>query len=178
MTTCQITFPLQITHPSLGNACESKADDVVQGERRRVEEVSEEVPPSDQFVCMSATRLYAALLLLFAKLPFIRSSCTYLDHQACDELCKVDSFWYGHCAAWDGFDFRCKCFEYSAPLNGKICTSRQQRCTEKCRSQGSEGGFCYPQLDAEGKTSRTGCECFKQLPSFVRRRRRFANYRR
>ncbi|CAI4227060.1 unnamed protein product [Auanema sp. JU1783] len=100
------------------------------------------------------------------------ASCTVLDHQACDELCKVDNFWYGHCSGWDGTDFSCKCFDYHAPLDGKMCQGKQRRCSRKCQAQGSEGGFCYPQRDV----NRTGCECFKALPPL--RRRRHVTYRR
>ncbi|EGT54466.1 hypothetical protein CAEBREN_05269 [Caenorhabditis brenneri] len=122
--------------------------------------------------------LFFALLLSWQ--PFrVRAACTFLDHQACDEVCKTDNFWYGHCIGWDGFNFSCKCYEYIAPLDGKICETRQMACSEKCKDQGSEGGFCYPQLDTR-KSLRTACECFKKL-QVLRRKRRSAirrNYKR
>ncbi|ETN84820.1 hypothetical protein NECAME_16996 [Necator americanus] len=41
---------------------------------------------------------------------------------------------------------------------------------------GSEGGFCYPQRDRGSERRRTGCECFKELPPLVKRRKRSYNY--
>uniref|UniRef100_A0A1I7XE87 WSC domain-containing protein n=1 Tax=Heterorhabditis bacteriophora TaxID=37862 RepID=A0A1I7XE87_HETBA len=109
---------------------------------------------------------------------FFSAFCNVLDHQACDELCKVDNFWYGYCIAWDGKDFSCKCFDYHPPLDGKKCEGRQEHCSKKCLRGGSEGGFCYPQKDTEGRTNRTGCECFKELPPLLRRRKRGVGYKR
>ncbi|CAI2334830.1 unnamed protein product [Caenorhabditis sp. 36 PRJEB53466] len=122
-----------------------------------------------------STRQFQMLFLLFAFLlswqPFrVRGACTFLDHQACDEVCKTDNFWYGHCMGWDGFNFSCKCYEYELPLDGSICEPRQLACSEKCKDQGSEGGFCFPQLDSR-KQLRTACECFKMLQVLRRKRR-------
>ncbi|CAI5441612.1 unnamed protein product [Caenorhabditis angaria] len=112
------------------------------------------------------------LFLLIIPSFRVRAACTFLDHQACDEVCKTDSFWYGHCIGWDGFNFSCKCYEYEQPLDGKVCLTRQIGCSEKCKDQGSEGGFCFPQLDSRSNL-RTACECFKKLQNvFFRRRKR------
>uniref|UniRef100_A0A914S2A7 Uncharacterized protein n=1 Tax=Parascaris equorum TaxID=6256 RepID=A0A914S2A7_PAREQ len=54
--------------------------------------------------------------------------CDSSDHRACDEICKQDSFWYGHCITWDGRDFSCKCHEYRPPLDKTPCLERQQSC--------------------------------------------------
>ncbi|CAJ0581264.1 unnamed protein product, partial [Mesorhabditis spiculigera] len=117
---------------------------------------------------ISATlRLIVPLFLL---LRMASGLCGWLDHQTCDELCKGDSFWYGHCAGWDGQDFSCKCYEYKAPLDGDRCREKQQKCNKMCIKQGMEGGFCYPQRDTETTKNRTACECFKPLPQFRRRR--------
>ncbi|RCN27372.1 hypothetical protein ANCCAN_26893 [Ancylostoma caninum] len=62
-----------------------------------------------------------------------RGYCNVLDHQACDELCKVDNYWYGHCTAWDGKNFSCKCFDYVAPLDGTVCTGKHTHCARKCK---------------------------------------------
>ncbi|EPB68992.1 hypothetical protein ANCCEY_11918 [Ancylostoma ceylanicum] len=62
--------------------------------------------------------LCTLLLIVLASVARVRGYCNVLDHQACDELCKVDNYWYGHCTAWDGKNFSCKCFEYVAPLDG------------------------------------------------------------
>ncbi|CAJ0945944.1 unnamed protein product, partial [Mesorhabditis belari] len=101
----------------------------------------------------------------------IRSMCTWIDHQTCDELCKSDSYWYGHCAGWDGMDFSCKCFDYNPPLSGDRCKEKQKKCEKMCIKQGLEGGFCYPQRDNDLRTNRTACDCFKALPPQLRRKR-------
>ncbi|GMT12943.1 hypothetical protein PFISCL1PPCAC_4240, partial [Pristionchus fissidentatus] len=118
-------------------------------------------------------------VVLSTLVALVRSSCTSIDHQACDELCKTDSFWYGHCIGWDGTDFSCTCFEYRAPLSGDACKPKQNECTLKCKETGKDGGFCYPRNDRGVERNRTGCECFKSLPQeLLRRRRRHAMRRR
>ncbi|XGW12335.1 hypothetical protein V3C99_013218 [Haemonchus contortus] len=121
--------------------------------------------------------LYTFLPLLVICSLTSRTSayCNTLDHQACDELCKVDNFWYGHCTAWDGKNFSCKCFDYVAPLDGSICTGKHAYCSRKCQETGSEGGFCYPQRDRGMERRRTGCDCFKDVP-LLRRRKRSYNH--
>ncbi|KAJ1370591.1 hypothetical protein KIN20_032354 [Parelaphostrongylus tenuis] len=95
--------------------------------------------------------------------------CNLLDHQVCDELCKVDNYWYGHCTIWDGENFSCKCFDYLPPLDGSICRGKHPYCSRKCQEAGAEGGFCYPQRD-----NGTGCDCFKdELALFKRRKRSY-----
>ncbi|WKX97895.1 hypothetical protein Q1695_013526 [Nippostrongylus brasiliensis] len=42
--------------------------------------------------------------------------------------------------------------------------------------EGSEGGFCYPQRDRGIERKRTGCECFKDVPPMLRRRKRSYNH--
>lgn len=64
---------------------------------------------------------------------FIRFiGCNQMDHLTCDELCKSDSYWYGHCAYWDGTDFRCQCYEYNEPLKGSVCQNSQKYCMNIC----------------------------------------------
>uniref|UniRef100_A0A8R1TIV1 Uncharacterized protein n=1 Tax=Onchocerca volvulus TaxID=6282 RepID=A0A8R1TIV1_ONCVO len=68
--------------------------------------------------------------------------CNLSDHQACDELCKQDSYWYGHCATWDGRDFTCSCYQYKIPLNGSLCIEMQQTCNEYCINKYKYRTFC------------------------------------
>ncbi|CAJ0608298.1 unnamed protein product [Cylicocyclus nassatus] len=116
------------------------------------------------------------LLIALAIVTRVRCYCNVLDHQACDELCKVDSYWYGHCTAWDGKNFSCKCFDYPSPLDGKSCIGKHSNCARKCKETGSEGGFCYPQRDRGSERRRTGCECFKDVPPLLKRRKRSYNH--
>lgn len=61
--------------------------------------------------------------------------CEKLDHTACDELCKADGFWYGHCSHWDGRDFQCTCYEYKKPLDPSICSDMQEQCLQECKDK-------------------------------------------
>ncbi|VDN52464.1 unnamed protein product [Dracunculus medinensis] len=72
---------------------------------------------------------------LFSQKVFSYYGCTLMDHQTCDELCKQDSYWYGHCASWDGRDFSCKCYDYKPPLDSTVCKPKQQSCNETCKKQ-------------------------------------------
>ncbi|KAK0395184.1 hypothetical protein QR680_001159 [Steinernema hermaphroditum] len=90
--------------------------------------------------------------------------CSTLDHQTCDELCKQDNYWYGHCTAWDGRDFQCRCYEYKSPADGSLCANQQRYCMDLCQRKGAEGGYCYPQPSAKSPRGTPKCQCFKALP--------------
>ncbi|MFH4977206.1 hypothetical protein AB6A40_003915 [Gnathostoma spinigerum] len=92
-----------------------------------------------------------------------RYGCTALDHQECDELCKQDSYWYGHCSSWDGRDFSCRCFDYKPPLRRSVCINRQEACEDECRSKGYEGGYCYVKKALDVPEGVHVCQCFEDL---------------
>uniref|UniRef100_A0AAF5PZ20 Uncharacterized protein n=2 Tax=Wuchereria bancrofti TaxID=6293 RepID=A0AAF5PZ20_WUCBA len=97
-----------------------------------------------------------------------RFGCNLSDHQACDELCKQDSYWYGHCSIWDGHDFTCSCYQYKMPLNGSICKRIQKICNEYCIKRGLEGGYCYVYASRTAPNGTTECKCFEELSKPVR----------
>ncbi|VDN91814.1 unnamed protein product [Brugia pahangi] len=97
----------------------------------------------------------------------ISISRTYY-HQACDELCKQDSYWYGHCSIWDGYDFTCSCYHYKIPLNGSICKRMQKICNDYCIKRGLEGGYCYVYASRTAPNGTTECKCFEELLQPVR----------
>uniref|UniRef100_A0A0R3S411 Defensin-like protein n=1 Tax=Elaeophora elaphi TaxID=1147741 RepID=A0A0R3S411_9BILA len=83
---------------------------------------------------------FQIILIIFSIIDLIntkdiaqqRLGCDLSDHQACDELCKQDSYWYGHCSTWDGRDFTCSCYQYKVPLDGNLCKQMQRICKEYC----------------------------------------------
>ncbi|VDM38299.1 unnamed protein product [Toxocara canis] len=93
-----------------------------------------------------------------------RYGCQSNDHRACDEICKQDSFWYGHCTAWDGRDFRCECHEYRPPLDKTPCIQKQHLCSDACKAQGLEGGYCYIHTVTNAETGAADCKCFDEIP--------------
>ncbi|KAH7727031.1 Protein F35C5.12 [Aphelenchoides avenae] len=95
--------------------------------------------------------------------------CEKLDHTACDELCKADGFWYGHCSHWDGRDFQCTCYEYKKPLDPSICSDMQEQCLQECKDKGLEGGYCYPHPSAAEPRGIATCDCFEKFPAARRR---------
>ncbi|KAK0395183.1 hypothetical protein QR680_001159 [Steinernema hermaphroditum] len=118
-----------------------------------------------------STRDVASLSLLIAEnrlrdTMILRAvvGCSTLDHQTCDELCKQDNYWYGHCTAWDGRDFQCRCYEYKSPADGSLCANQQRYCMDLCQRKGAEGGYCYPQPSAKSPRGTPKCQCFKALP--------------
>jgi hypothetical protein len=74
-------------------------------------------------------------------------SCLFHTHthklQACDELCKQSSHWYGHCDKWDGSMFSCTCFAYVAPLDGHVCSDKQTKCDSDCVDKGMVCCCCF-----------------------------------
>ncbi|CAG9540832.1 unnamed protein product [Cercopithifilaria johnstoni] len=94
--------------------------------------------------------------------------CNLPDHQACDELCKQDSYWYGHCSTWNGRDFTCTCYQYKVPLDGSLCKEMQQMCKEYCTKKGLEGGYCYVYASWKAPNGTTECECFEELSQPLR----------
>uniref|UniRef100_A0A914VZ07 Knottin scorpion toxin-like domain-containing protein n=1 Tax=Plectus sambesii TaxID=2011161 RepID=A0A914VZ07_9BILA len=93
------------------------------------------------------------------------NGCHSYDHEACDEICKQDNYWYGHCAQWNGRDFQCKCVEYKQPLQGQVCGSKQRQCTDECFKSGHEfGGYCYPHPTSDTPNGDPRCRCFEELP--------------
>uniref|UniRef100_A0A183FJ15 Secreted protein n=1 Tax=Heligmosomoides polygyrus TaxID=6339 RepID=A0A183FJ15_HELPZ len=55
----------------------------------------------------------------------------------------------------------------------RIFKNRAHKCLP---FQGSGGGFCYPQRDRGFERKRTGCECFKDVPPLLKRRKRSYNH--
>ncbi|KHN84830.1 hypothetical protein Tcan_12732 [Toxocara canis] len=115
--------------------------------------------------------LAAAFIILILPEPLTRASnpngrygCQSNDHRACDEICKQDSFWYGHCTAWDGRDFRCECHEYRPPLDKTPCIQKQHLCSDACKAQGLEGGYCYIHTVTNAETGAADCKCFDEIP--------------
>uniref|UniRef100_A0A915B7S6 Uncharacterized protein n=1 Tax=Parascaris univalens TaxID=6257 RepID=A0A915B7S6_PARUN len=119
------------------------------------------------------SRYFCVLTLSFISLlePLVYANkliesygCDSSDHRACDEICKQDSFWYGHCITWDGRDFSCKCHEYRPPLDKTPCLERQQSCSDGCKEQGLEGGYCYIHTVPDIETGAADCKCFDEIP--------------
>uniref|UniRef100_A0A7E4V5Q0 Defensin-like protein n=1 Tax=Panagrellus redivivus TaxID=6233 RepID=A0A7E4V5Q0_PANRE len=93
--------------------------------------------------------------------------CSAMDHAACDELCKTDYFWYGHCSAWNGVDFQCKCYEYRAPLNSIVCQNYKDYCNDFCQRKTKENGYCFPSKSTRDPRGEPQCMCFKVLEPFI-----------
>ncbi|VDN07306.1 unnamed protein product [Thelazia callipaeda] len=100
---------------------------------------SSSLPYSTSSLSLSLTdaicSIYFPMNIQHETLNELKLGCNKLDHQACDELCKQDSFWYGHCTTWDGRDFSCTCYEYHLPLNGSLCNQMQKVCKDYCFRQ-------------------------------------------
>ncbi|KAE9553673.1 hypothetical protein FO519_003121 [Halicephalobus sp. NKZ332] len=90
--------------------------------------------------------------------------CAPVDHAACDEVCKTDGMWYGHCTSWDGVDFQCKCFDYTPPLNSIICKDYKEYCNTFCMKKSRQTGYCYPAPDLRDSRGVPQCQCFKDIP--------------
>ena len=93
------------------------------------------------------------------------TGCLTPDHDACDEICKLDNFWYGHCEIWDGRNFGCHCFQYEHPLRGAVCSrSTHNNCANDCFKRGEiYGGFCYPHPTLDRPSGEPRCNCFKPV---------------
>ncbi|KAI6184082.1 hypothetical protein M3Y97_00558300 [Aphelenchoides bicaudatus] len=102
------------------------------------------------------------LLIVDAHLQNYQANrCGRADHLQCDEICKMDSFFYGNCKLYDGKDFQCQCYPYRAPLDGSVCRNMQDYCKKTCQQKNSDGGgYCYPQSTYNNPRGQPTCACF------------------
>ncbi|VDO96722.1 unnamed protein product [Soboliphyme baturini] len=107
--------------------------------------------------------LTTMLLLTFATPgdTVLTAGCHWVDHQECNDMCLIDSFWYGTCTSWDGVQLSCRCYPYRSPLNGSICSQLFHKgCQKECVEKGRRGGYCYPQLATETSIE-PNCACIE-----------------
>lgn len=114
------------------------------------------------------------MLLLLIFLPYLVSGlfiqklnekCTSLDHQDCDDKCKLANFLSGVCSYYDGYsELTCKCYQYENGLNADtVCTKMEhEKCQLECRGdKGDKGGYCYPEPSRENPQGVAKCACIK-----------------
>lgn len=98
-----------------------------------------------------------------------QEECTPVDHEDCDDRCKLANFWFGSCTYYDGYsELMCKCSPYDYPLRADVvCATREhERCHAECQKNDTTstvvGGYCYPTPSVTNPAGVAQCGCIKQ----------------